>query len=323
MIQFFQDIFSEAFLLRSVIAMALAAVACGIVGCYVVLKRDSYAVGAVSHSLLGGVGAALFFGTKYSLPWLTPWLGALIAALIVAVLLTLMTVRWKLRTDTALSAVWAIGMAIGISFVTAMPGYAQDLNSYLFSSILIISRQDLLTAVVLDIFVIVLTLLWHQRFVALTFHREILTLRGVSTTCVQLAFQLMVAFTVVILSQLVGIVLCMALLILPVAAASALSRRIPAIMLLSGIICFACAFLGVGLAYNAPHGTFFSASGANIIELAGIVYLLASAIRFLQKRPWRKLPKRPVDDCTTCPKCHECHAGHHHHHSGCTEEGAQ
>ncbi|GEM_PF-228230 len=316
MIQFLQDIFIESFLLRSVLAMALAAVACGIVGCYVVLKRDSYAVGAVSHSLLGGVGAALFFGAKYTLPWLTPWLGALIAALIVAVLLTFMTVRWKLRTDTALSAVWAIGMAIGISFVTAMPGYAQDLNSYLFSSILIISRQDLLTAVILDVFVILLTLLWHQRFVALAFHREILTLRGISTTCVQLAFQLMVAFTVVILSQLVGIVLCMALLILPVAAASALSRRIPRIMLVAGIICFACAFLGVGLAYDAPQGTFFSSSGANIIELAGIVYLLASAVRFLRKKPWKKYEPRLENDCSTCPKCHECHESHRHSEPG-------
>ena len=316
MTAFFQDVFEEAFLLRSVIAMALAAVACGIVGCYVVLKRDSYAVGAVSHSLLGGVGAALFFGTKYSLEWLTPWLGALAAALVVAVLLTLMTVRWKLRTDTALSAVWAIGMAIGISFVTAMPGYAQDLNSYLFSSILIVSRQDLLTALALDCVVILLSLLWHQRFVALAFHHEILTLRGVSTTCVQLAFQLMVAFTVVILSQLVGIVLCMALLILPVAAATALSRRIPVIMVLSGVICFACAFLGVGLAYEAQPGSFLSASGANIIELAGVVYLLAAAVRLLRKRPWRKYEARPVNDCAYCPKCHECHEKNKHTHAG-------
>ena len=69
---FFQDLLSSPLLQRSVAAMALAAVACGIVGCYVVLKRDSYAVGAISHSLLGGVGAALFLSAKYGLAWLTP-----------------------------------------------------------------------------------------------------------------------------------------------------------------------------------------------------------------------------------------------------------
>lgn len=281
---FFQDIASSPMLQRSIVAMFLAAIACGIVGSYVVLKRDSYAVGAVSHSLLGGVGAALFLAAKFHIEWLTPWMGALVAAILVATLITLMTVKWKLRTDTVLSAVWAIGMAIGISFVTAMPGYPPDLNSYLFGSILIISPMDLYMTAILDAVIIIVTLLWHQRFVALAFHSELLTLRGVSTTAVQFALQLLIAITVVLLSQMVGIVLCMALLILPVGPASTFSRRIPVIMLLAGIICFACTFFGVALSYDTLPGNILLSPGATIVELAGVVFLLATIIRALRKR---------------------------------------
>lgn len=281
---FLQDLSSSPMLLRSLLAMFLAAIACGIVGCYVVLKRDSYAVGAVSHSLLGGVGAVLFLSAKFHIGWLTPWLGALVAAIIVATLITVMTVKWKLRTDTVLSAVWALGMAVGISFVTAMPGYPPDLNSYLFGSILIVSPQDLWMTAVLDAIIIVTTLLWHQRFVALAFHSELLTLRGVSTTAVQFVLQILIAITVVLLSQMVGIVLCMALLILPVGAACALSRKIPVIMLLAGIICFGCTFLGVALSYDALPGNILLSPGATIVELAGLIYLITSVIRALRKK---------------------------------------
>lgn len=281
---FFQDLLSSPLLQRSVAAMALAAVACGIVGCYVVLKRDSYAVGAISHSLLGGVGAALFLSAKYGLAWLTPWLGALVAALLVAVVITLMTVRWKMRADTVLSAIWAVGMALGISFVTATPGYPPDLNSYLFGSILIISPMDLWMTAVLDAVILMVALLWHQRFVALAFHAEILSLRGISLGGVQLAMQLLVALTVVILSQLVGIVLCMALLILPVATASVFSRRIPVIMVLSAILCFLCSFVGVAVSYDALPGNILLAPGATIVELAGVLFLLSVVIRFFRRK---------------------------------------
>lgn len=281
---FLQELFHSPLLARSLAAMVLAAVACGIVGCYVVLKRDSYAVGAVSHSLLGGVGAVLFLSAKYSLAWLTPWLGGLAAAILVAVFITLGTARWRFRTDTVLSAVWALGMAIGISFVTAMPGYPPDLNSYLFGSILIVSPQDLWMTALLDAFVLLLAILWHQRFVALAFHSEILTLRGISTTRVQLALQLMIAVTVVILSQLVGIILCMALLILPVAAAATLSRRIPVIMALAGAFCFGCCFLGVGLSYDTLPGNILLSPGATIVELAGMLYLGTGGGRMLANK---------------------------------------
>ena len=271
-------------LLRSIAAMALAAVACGITGTYVVLRRESYAVGAVSHSLLGGIGLALLCAERWHLAWLTPWTGALVAALAVPLLLTWCTVRLKMRQDTVLSAVWALGMAIGLSCITAMRGYQPDLNSYLFGSILMIAPADLAVIAVLDILIAAGALCWHKRFVALAFHQELLELRGLSVTATQLILQLLVAMTVVILSQMVGVVLCIALLILPAAAAAALSRRIGAIMLFGALLSLLCCLLGVALSYDRlPCGLLLS-PGATIVELAALCYFFAAAIYKVKKK---------------------------------------
>ena len=263
-------------LLRSVAAMALAAVACGVVGTYVVVKRESYTVGAISHSLLGGIGAALFFAARWHLAWLTPWMGALAAALIAGT-----TTFGRLRPDTVLSAVWALGMAVGISFITAMPGYPPDLNSFLFGSILIVSTADLVLMAVLDLVILAVAWMWHSRFVTLAFDAELLQLRGISPALVNGTLQVLIALTVVLLSQIAGIVLCMALLILPVATAALLFRRLPRIMLAAAILCFLAAFLGVALSYQRWPGGVLLSPGATIIELAGAAYLATAAIRKL------------------------------------------
>ncbi len=268
-------------LLRSVAAMALAAVACGVVGTYVVVKRESYTVGAISHSLLGGIGAALFFAARWHLAWLTPWMGALAAALIAAALIAGTTTFGRLRPDTVLSAVWALGMAVGISFITAMPGYPPDLNSFLFGSILIVSTADLVLMAVLDLVILAVAWMWHSRFVTLAFDAELLQLRGISPALVNGTLQVLIALTVVLLSQIAGIVLCMALLILPVATAALLFRRLPRIMLAAAILCFLAAFLGVALSYQRWPGGVLLSPGATIIELAGAAYLATAAIRKL------------------------------------------
>ena len=271
-------------LLRSLAAMALAAFACGVAGTYVVLRRESYAVGAVSHSLLGGIGLALFCAAKWHLTWLTPWTGALVAAVAVPLLLTWCTVRLKMRPDTVLSAIWALGMAIGLSFITAMPGYQPDLNSYLFGSILMIAPADLALIAALDLLIAIGALCWHQRFVTLAFHQELLELRGLSVTATQLVLQLLVAMTVVILSQMVGVVLCIALLILPVAAAATLSRRLGLIMLSGGLLCLLCCVLGVAVSYERLPGGWLLSPGATIVELAALSYFLIAALHKAKKK---------------------------------------
>ena len=111
---FFQDLREFDFLQNSVLAILLASIACGIVGGYVVAQRQSYMIGAVSHSLLGGVGLARYLQVVYGLALVTPIAGASAAAIIAATAITLLTMKTKARADAVLSAIWTFGVAVGV-----------------------------------------------------------------------------------------------------------------------------------------------------------------------------------------------------------------
>ncbi len=279
---FWQDLAAAAFLRRAVLGMALTAVICGVIGSYVLAQRRSYMVGAVSHSLLGGIGLARYLQVVHGLLWFTPLLGALLAGCLSGVAVGLLTLRGRLREDSVLSAVWSLGVAVGVSVIAITPGYAEDLSSYLFGSIMMISASDLLVMAGLVLALLVIAWLYHPRFLALCFHEENLRLRGISSEWVSLVMQVMTAMTVALLSQVVGIVLVLALLVLPVATAALFARRIGGIMLLSVFLCFAYSFGGLYISYgpNLPVG-------ATIVELAGASYVLAAVLRWLWRR-WRR-----------------------------------
>lgn len=287
---FLADLTGPHSLLRLTVAgIVLAAVASGIIGGYVVARRCSYVVGAVSHALLGGIGLARLAQTRWGMPWFTPMLGAVLAAVLAATLITLLSRQDRLREDTVISAVWAVGMAAGISFIFAIPGYPEDLSSYLFGNILLISRQDLWLMVVLDLLILLAAALFHSRLLALCFHEEGVRLRGVNTAFFLFLLNLLIALTVVLLAQVAGIILCLALLILPTATATLFCRNLAGIMALGVFICLGAA-LG-GLVFSYEHGL---PTGATIVEIIGGGYLLLAAAVAVWRR-WRRQTGRPAE----------------------------
>ncbi|MCL4236439.1 MAG: metal ABC transporter permease, partial [Deltaproteobacteria bacterium] len=130
--QFFADLPNYAFLQFALITGVLAAVASGVVGTYVVTRRVTSIAGAISHCVLGGLGAAVFAQKALSWTWVHPLLGAGLVAVGSALLIGVLNLRAREREDTVIGAIWAIGMAIGILFLARTPGYNQDLMSYLF-----------------------------------------------------------------------------------------------------------------------------------------------------------------------------------------------
>ena len=157
----------------------MASVACGVVGSFVVVRRTTYVAGAISHCVLGGMGAARYLQRVHGVEWLSPLLGATIAALIAALIIAAVSISGRHREDTVLSAIWAIGMAAGISFITATPGYYEDLMSYLFGNILMIGSSDLWQMALLDVVIVVLILLFYDKFLVISFQPELARLRGI------------------------------------------------------------------------------------------------------------------------------------------------
>lgn len=262
---------SSAFLRQALFAALLASLSCGVVGSFVVVRRITYMAGAISHSILGGIGAAVYAHHALGWTWATPMLGSLLAAILSAVIIGLVSLYAKEREDTVIGAFWAIGMAVGLLFFYLTPAY-KDPMSYIFGSILLIKRADLWVILGLDLVVLVLVAMFYTRLLAASFDEEFARLRGQSVQWLHLLLLGLTAITVVLLVNIVGVILLIALLTLPAAIASQFAGRLWQMMALGTVICGVFMVTGLGLSYERDLP-----SGPVIILVAGGAYLLSTA----------------------------------------------
>lgn len=256
----------------------LASVSLGIVGSYVVTRRITYIAAAISHCVLGGIGAALYLNVVMGLAWCNPMHGAVVAALLAAVIIGLVSIYARQREDTVISAVWAVSMAVGLVFFHKTPGYA-DPMSYLFGNIYLISLQDVWMVAAMDLAVVVLGLGFYPKLLALCFDEEFAELRGVRVRLHYLMLLCLIALTVVLLVRVVGIVLVIALVTLPAAVASQFARKLWQMMAWAVLFCMA--FITAGLAVSYPME---APTGPVIILIAGATYLVVAVVVRLRRR---------------------------------------
>ena len=279
--EFFTALQQQAFLQYALLTGILAGIACGIVGSYVATRRITYIAGGIAHSVLAGLGAARYCQTVFGWAWLNPLYGAVVAALVAALVIGFVSL-WsaKQREDTVIGAVWAIGMAVGILFIFKTPGYNEDLTSYLFGNILMVSPQDLWLIAGLDLVIVAVGLLFYNQLLAVCFDEEFARLRGVHVEFFYLLLLCLTALTVVLLVTVVGIVMVIALLTLPVAVAGHFAKRLWQMMALSAILTALFTSLGLFVSYGPDLP-----AGATTIVLAGIVYLaVAFFSRYIRLR---------------------------------------
>jgi len=269
MIEFFNALFAHTFMQNAFLAGTLASLACGMAGTYVVVKRISYISGGIAHTVLGGMGIAYYLG-------INPLIGAIVFALLSAVILGLVSLKAKQHEDTIIGALWAVGMAIGVIFIFITPGYKVDLTSFLFGNILFVSRGDLGILFGLNLLILAMIVLFYRQFQAICFDEDYARLRGVAVEIIYVLLLCLIALTVVVLIQVVGLILVIALLTLPASIAGLGSRKLGRMMV--GATLFSLVFTMTGLIlsylYNLP-------AGATIIIIAGIGYLKALGLRSL------------------------------------------
>jgi zinc transport system permease protein len=268
-LEFFQAVSRYSFLQVALLSGLLASVACGIIGSYVVVRRISYMAGGIAHCVLGGMGAARYLAVVHGWQWLHPLHGAVTAALLAAVIIGVVSLRARQREDTVIGALWAIGMAAGVLFIARTPGYQEELMSYLFGNILMVTRDSLWLLVGLDALVVGVGLLFYNQLQAVCFDEEFARLRGISVEFYYILLLCLTALTVVLLVSVVGIVLVIALLTLPVAVAGHFCKTLWQLMLASALLSAAFTSLGLALSYGPDLP-----AGATTIVLAGAVYLL-------------------------------------------------
>lgn len=279
MLQFLIDLQQFHFLQYALLTGVMASIACGIVGSYVTVRRMTYIAGAIAHCTLGGMGVAGYFSKEQGWTFLTPLMGATVAALLAALIIAYMLNRSSMRLDTVLSAVWAIGMAVGVIFISKTSGYNEDLMSYLFGDILMVSNRDLFLITVLDLILVVIVFFSYNQMLVISFDEEFARISGIRVNLCNTIFLCLIALTVVLLVQVVGIILVVALLSLPAAAAGKLTVRLPAMIVLAVLLSLASTAGGLVISYapNLP-------AGATIVIVAALLYLGCSlAVRLRRK----------------------------------------
>jgi zinc transport system permease protein len=260
---FFQALLHYQFLHNAFWGVFLASIACGLIGPFVVVKRIGSMAGGISHAVLGGMGIAYFFQMQ-------PMIGALFSALVAAWIIGIASSRIKRFEDVMISAIWAVGMAIGIIFMSKAKGYQQDLMHYLFGNVLMISSLSLYLMAVLDVMVLGFLFIFYKELVAICFDEEYSWTRGINVHLYYLLLLSLVALTVVLLIQVVGLILVIALLSLPAAISLFTFQSLHKMMVSSCILGIVFSFTGIILSYllNIP-------SGATIILVTGIVFFFS------------------------------------------------
>ncbi|KOR31069.1 membrane protein [Achromatium sp. WMS3] len=264
--EFITALTQYTFLQTALIAGILASIGCGIIGPFVVVKRISYLAGGIAHSVLSGMGIALYLQFD-------PFIGALIAAIAAALIIGTVRLVWDTQEDTMIGALWAMGMAIGILFSANTPGYNTDLMSYLIGNILLVSTKDLWWMAGLDIFLLIIMGLFYNQFLAIAFDEEFAWLRGVPVTFFYLLLLCLIAVTVVLLIRVVGLILVIALLTLPAAIALQFIHILGWAMLVAILLGGLFTSAGLAIAYSPDWPV-----GPTIILLAGLAYLLSTII---------------------------------------------
>ncbi len=272
MSEFLDVLISQGFMQNAIIIGLLASVACGVMGSYVVVRRIVIISGGISHTVLGGMGIAYYYGYN-------PLHGAVISALIAALVIGFVSLRYNQYEDTLIGALWSVGMAVGILFIYKTPGYNVDLMSYLFGNILMVEKESVRLLAYLDGLIILSVLLFYKRFLAVCFDEEYSKLQGVGVVSTYLLLLCLIALTVVILIQVVGIILVIALLTLPAATARYYARSLVQMMIIASILgaLFTTSGLIVSYQPNLP-------AGATIVVIAGLAYLLATVLKGLAVR---------------------------------------
>lgn len=271
----FADAVASVPLIRyALLAGIVSSLIFGVVGSLVVTRQIAYVAAAIAHSILGGIGASVYFGRHYDLPWLTPMVGAIAAGLLSVAVIGWVSLRFKEREDTIIGAIWSTGMAAGLLFLHYSPGKAVNLESFIFGNILLTSADDVVLTLVVGLVVLLLVALFYHKLVAVSFDEEFARLRGVSSNAYYFLLLALTAMSVVLLVRIAGIILAQALIILPAATASRFSRSLWAIMAIAVGLTMFCNTAGLALSYelDIPTGPF-------VVLLAVGVYALSFLLR--------------------------------------------
>lgn len=270
--EFLSQVLEYTFLQNALLAALFTSISCGLIGTYIVAKRIVFISGGITHTSFGGIGIAYFLG-------LNPILGATVFAVLSALGIEYFTRKSDIRHDSMIGIFWSFGMAIGIIFIFLSPGYAPNLMSYLFGSILTVSSQDVIWMALLSAVIALVFILFTRPVLYIAFDETFAITRKLPVNLIKNILMVLVALTIVLSIRVIGIILLISLLTIPQTIANLFTRKFRSIMFLSVILALIGSLSGLYLSYQLDIP-----SGASIIFSLIVMFVLAKAITVVRQK---------------------------------------
>ncbi|MBP8001291.1 MAG: metal ABC transporter permease [Chloroflexi bacterium] len=250
------------FILRGLLASLLVGLVCPVIGAYIVLRGMSFLGDALAHAILPGVVVAFFLG------WPLSW-GALLAGVITAVAIGLVTEQGQVKEDTAIGVLFSGMFALGIALLSTQRDYSVDLTHILFGNLLGVSVNDLIISTVLGTVVLLTILVFYKEFLVIAFDPLLAVTLRLPVRFFRYLLLVLLAVTIVVALQTVGVSLMLAMLVTPAAAAYQLTNRLHWMMMLAAAIGVFSGISGLYLSYYANI-----ASGPAVVLIATLIFIL-------------------------------------------------
>jgi len=241
------DFLQYEFFRNALFGVLIISISAAMIGTYIISRRLVAISGGITHACFGGLGLGYFLG-------INPVVMAGVFAIGSSVGVEWMSSRFRVREDSAIAVIWAIGMAIGVIFVFMTPGYVPELNSFLFGNILTITRADILAFGIYTAALILFFAVYYKQIVICAFDRDFSKVIGLPVRFINYTMTIFVAICIVLTIRLVGVMLLMSMLSLPMMAAEVYFRRFGPMMGASVVISLVCCVAGlcVGAMVDVP-----------------------------------------------------------------------
>ena len=271
---------SYSFMQRGLLASVMVGILCAVVGCYIVLRSMAFLGDALAHSILPGVAVAYLLQGNLMI-------GALAAAVAVALGIGFLSRQGAIKEDTAIGILFAASLSLGVVLISTIRTYAVDLTHILFGNVLGVSTADLWLTAGLGLVVLITIVLLYKEFLVISFDPVLAATLRLPVGLLRNVMLILLALTIVVSMQTVGVGLVAAMLVTPGATATLVTRRLPAMMALSAAVGAFSSVAGLYLSFY-----FDVASGAAVVLTATTIFLFAFLFAPRRGLLWQRLRER-------------------------------
>ena len=262
MLNFLFNPLTYPFMQRALLASILVGGLCAVVGSYVVLRGMAFLGDALAHAILPGVAISFILNGDL-------FLGALIMAIIAAISIGYLTRSGRVREDTAIGIIFSGALALGVVLISSARSYQTDLTHILFGNVLGVTDRDLILTLGFGVIVLLIIVLMFKELLVFTFDPTFAATLNLPVSALRYLLMILLAVTVVVSLQTVGVGLVAAMLVTPAAAASLLTRRLAHMM-------FVAASIGIGSSVIGLYASYYLnvSTGASIVLTCTLVFIL-------------------------------------------------